>query len=41
MDGDGKGGDLASNPAVLQVNLRHLRSSPSSDMVFELELMTD
>jgi hypothetical protein len=27
------GGDLASNPAVLQVNLRHCRSSPSSDMV--------
>jgi hypothetical protein len=27
------GGDLASNPAVLQVNFRHCRSSPSSDMI--------
>lgn len=32
MDGDG-GSDLASKPAVLHVNLRHLRSSPSSDIV--------
>ena len=27
------GGYLASNPAVLQVNLRHWRSSPSSDIM--------
>ena len=32
-----EGTDLASKPAVLHVNLRHLRSSPSSDIVLRDE----